>query len=92
MKNRIITAIIIIFIVACPLAMGGIPLEILSLFIVATSAYEWAHVTPRFPKWPVFIVPVMMASVILARYVPQHWLFVVYTLATVFFWTLTIFV
>ena len=92
MKNRVITAIVIILIVAFPLAMGGIPLEILSLFIVATSAYEWAHVTPRFPKWPIIIVPAMMASVILARYVPQQYVFIVYALATIIFWTLTIFV
>lgn len=91
MKNRVTTAIILILIVAIPLALGGIPLEILALFIVGTSAYEWAHVNPHFSKWPIYLVPVMVGTVLVSRYLNSNWLFILYTLVTVFFWILTIF-
>lgn len=91
MKKRVLTAIAIILIVAIPLGMGGIPLEILALFIVVSSAYEWAHVTPRFPDWPIIVIPVMIASVIASRYVSDTYLFILISVTTIFFWTLTIF-
>ena len=44
MKQRIITAIGIILVVALPVALGGLWLEALALFIVCASAYEWMHI------------------------------------------------
>ena len=44
MKQRIITAVVIIAIVFIPVYFGGIPLEILALFIVGAGAYEWMSV------------------------------------------------
>ena len=41
MKQRIITAIGIILVVALPVALGGYWLEALALFIVCAGAYEW---------------------------------------------------
>ena len=52
MKQRIITAIGIILVVALPVALGGLWLETLALFIVCASAYEWMHIQPNFKKWP----------------------------------------
>lgn len=48
MKQRIITAIGIILVVALPVALGGLWLEALALFIVCASAYEWMHIQPDF--------------------------------------------
>ena len=44
MKQRIITAIGIILVVALPVALGGYWLEALALFIVCAGAYEWMHI------------------------------------------------
>ena len=48
MKQRIITAIGIILVVALPVALGGYWLEALALFIVCAGAYEWMHIQPDF--------------------------------------------
>ena len=50
MKQRIITAIGIILVVALPVALGGYWLEALALFIVCSGAYEWMHIQPGFTK------------------------------------------
>ena len=50
MKQRIITAIGIILVVALPVALGGLWLEALALFIVCAGAYEWMHIQPVFKK------------------------------------------
>ena len=50
MKQRIITAIGIILVVALPVALGGLWLEALALFIVCAGAYEWMHIQPNFKK------------------------------------------
>ena len=52
MKQRIITALGIILVVALPVALGGYWLEALALFIVCSGAYEWMHIQPGFKKWP----------------------------------------
>ena len=91
MKNRVVTAIGIILVVALPLFFGGIPLEILALFIIGAGAYEWAHAVPSFKNWPIYVVPVMVISVLCARFVANRWIFTVYALTTIFFWILTIF-
>ena len=52
MKQRIITAIGIILVVALPVAFGGYWLEALALFIVCTGAYECMHIQPDFKNWP----------------------------------------
>ena len=50
MKQRIITAIGIILVVALPVALGGYWLEALALFIVCAGAYEWMHIQPDFKR------------------------------------------
>lgn len=92
MSKRVISAIVLIAIVALPLAFGSIPLELLTLFIISTSSWEWAHVTPNFKNWPKFIVVCMALSVLISRYVPSDYMFAAMAIPTVFFWILTIFV
>ncbi|MBB5183913.1 phosphatidate cytidylyltransferase [Catenisphaera adipataccumulans] len=92
MKKRVITALIIVAVVAIPLGFGGIPLEILSLFIVLTGAWEWTHATPSQKQWPRWILPVLIACVIVSRYVPESYRFAAFAIPTMFFWILTIFV
>lgn len=91
MSRRILTAIGIILVVALPLALGGISLELLALFIICAGAYEWVHITPRYPQWPIIVIPVMVLSVVVNRYITDKHLFVLIAVTTIFFWTLTIF-
>ncbi len=91
MKTRIITALVIIAIVAIPLALGGIPLNILALAIISAGAYEWASATKEYSQWPKFIIPSMIIFVVLSRYIPQAYILALYALAVVFFWNLPIF-
>lgn len=60
MKQRIITAIGIILVVALPVALGGLWLEALALFIVCAGAYEWMHIQPDFKKWPKYVMPLVL--------------------------------
>lgn len=48
MKTRILTAILIILIVAFPVFYGSWPLELLALFIVCAGAWEWMRILPGF--------------------------------------------
>lgn len=91
MKNRVITAIVIICVVAIPLIFGGIPLELLALFIVGYGGYEWAHAHNRFKKWPVYLVPVMVLFTLGLRFVPEGYRQAAFIVPVIFFWTLTIF-
>ena len=55
MKTRIVTAILIILVCILPVALGGIPLEILALLILTGSLYEWLCPQAEFRKWPLFV-------------------------------------
>lgn len=92
MKQRIITALGIILVVALPVALGGYWLEALALFIVCSGAYEWMHIQPGFKKWPKYILPLSALAVILTRYLPEEYFLVVVTLIVVFLWSLVVFV
>ena len=92
MKQRIITAIGIILVVALPVALGGYWLEALALFIVCAGAYEWMHIQPDFKSWPKYVLPLSALAVILTRVLPDKYFFVVMTLIVVFLWSLVVFV
>ena len=92
MKQRIITAIGIILVVALPVALGGYWLEALALFIVCAGAYEWMHIQPDFKSWPKYVLPLSALAVILTRVLPAKYFFVVMTLIVVFLWSLVVFV
>ena len=44
MKTRVMTALAIILVVALPVAFGGWLLELLALFILLSTAFEWMHI------------------------------------------------
>lgn len=92
MKQRIITAIGIILVVALPVALGGYWLESLALFIVCAGAYEWMHIQPHFKSWPKYVLPLSALAVVLTRVLPDKYFFVVMTLIVVFLWSLVVFV
>ena len=92
MKQRIITAIGIILVVALPVALGGLWLEALALFIVCAGAYEWMHIQPDFKSWPKYVMPLSALAVILTRVLPDKYFFVVVTIVVVFLWSLVVFV
>lgn len=75
MKQRIITAIGIILVVALPVALGGYWLEALALFIVCAGAYEWMHIQPDFKSWPKYVLPLSALAVILTRVLPDKYFF-----------------
>lgn len=73
MKTRILTALAIIAVVALPVALGGIWLELLALFIVCTGCWEWLHTLPGFKDWGLVLTPFLIALVLLSRLmVPNH--------------------
>ncbi len=51
MKTRIVTAALIILVVAIPIIYGSWPLELLALFIVCAGAWEWLRIMPGFDRW-----------------------------------------
>lgn len=92
MKQRVITAIAIILVVALPVGLGGYWLEALALFIVCAGAYEWMHIQPEFKNWPKYILPLSAAAVICTRIFPDKYFIVILTLAVLFLWSLVVFV
>lgn len=92
MKQRIITAIGIILVVAVPVAFGGYWLEALALFIVCAGAYEWMHIQPTFKSWPKYVLPLSALAVLLTRILPQTYFLVILTCIVIFLWSLVVFV
>lgn len=92
MKTRFLTALAIIAVVFLPVAFGGWPLELLALFILVSSAYEWMHVRRNFDLWPKYVLPVSVALVIATRFVPSDYTFVVWALAAIFYLALPVFI
>ena len=82
MKQRIITAIGTILVVALPVALGGLWLE----------AFEWMHIQPDFKKWPKYVMPLSALAVIFTRILPDKYFLVVITLIVLFLWSLVVFV
>lgn len=92
MKQRVLTAIGIILVVFFPLWLGGIFLEALALFILCAGAYEWMHVQTDFNSWPPYILPLSVFAVLLTRFLPEQYLFVVLTLIVLILWSMVVFV
>lgn len=92
MKERILTAIAIIAVVFIPLYFGGIPLELLTIFVIASSVYEWSRVQKEFKQWPVWIMPVIGLLVYGIRFIPSQYAFAYFGLILVFIWSLPIFI
>lgn len=92
MKTRVLTALAIILVVALPVWFGGWLLELLALFILASGAFEWMHIRKDFSSWPPYVLPVSIILVILTRFVPNNYTYVVYVLGMCFYLLLPIFV
>lgn len=90
MKTRIITAVLIILVVAFPVFYGGIPLEILAFVIVAAGGYEWFRLLPDFKKW-IWLPFLVVAAVIAARFIPSAWLFPFIASVVLFLWSIPVF-
>ena len=91
MKQRVITAIIIVAVVFIPLYFGGIPLELLTMFIVGSSIFEWNRVQKGFKSWPVWILPVLGVLTYLSKFIPDTYYFAYFALVVVALWALPIF-
>ena len=91
MKQRIITAVVIIAIVFIPVYFGGIPLEILALFIVGAGAYEWMSVHKNVKEWPVWYIPLCALTVLISRFIPSAFMYAYYGFVVALLWSLTIF-
>ncbi len=92
MKQRILTAIAIIAVVFIPLYFGGIPLELLTIFVIASSVYEWSRVQKEFKHWPVWIMPTIGVLVYGLRFIPVQYAFAYLGFLLCFIWALPIFV
>lgn len=92
MKQRIITAIAIILVVAIPVYFGGYWLEALALFIVGAGAFEWMHVHPAFKTWPKFVLPICVLLVLSTRLISSSYLYVILACTVLFLWGLVVFV
>lgn len=68
MKTRVLTALAIIAVVLYPVLAGGIPLEILALFIIMTGCWEWLSILPGFRKWGLVLTPFCIAAVVGSRW------------------------
>ena len=91
MKQRVLTAIAIIAVVFIPLYFGGIPLELLTIFIVGTSVFEWNRVQPGFKNWPIWILPVVGVATYLSKFVPMDYIMAYYAFFICAIWSLPVF-
>lgn len=91
MKQRIITALLVILVAVPPVIIGGWPLEILALFILYAAAFEWFSVHNQ-NKTLLKFFPIFLATLtVLSRYVPQNFEFAYYILCIVGLWSANIF-
>lgn len=91
MKTRVLTALAIILVVALPVGFGGWLLELLALFILGSTAYEFMHVREDFSSWPFFVLPLTVLLVIATRFVPDTYRYAVMAVAALFFLSLPVF-
>ncbi|MBQ0065385.1 MAG: phosphatidate cytidylyltransferase [Firmicutes bacterium] len=92
MKERIITAICIIAAVILPLWRGGIWLELLALIILIGGGYEWLRYSHSFKQWPVWLMPALIAAVLVTRWIPEQYFMAGIFLPFALIWMLPIFI
>lgn len=91
MKTRILTALAIIVVCIVPVVFGGIPLEILALFILVGGCYEWMHIQPEFNHWPLFLPLSALAMTFLSRFIPTSYQFAYMAFCVIYFWGASLF-
>lgn len=90
MKNRIITALVIILVCVVPVFYGGLPLKILMAFIVGYGGYEWMKVQPESKDWPVYLIPVIVILTFAGYFVPVEYLISYIAFGAAVLWALPI--
>ena len=68
MKTRVLTAIGIIAAVAVPVALGGIWLNLLAVFILVSGLWEWTRNLEGFTTWGKGVLPVLILLTFLSRW------------------------
>ncbi len=68
MKTRVITAICIIAAVAIPVALGGVWLNLLAVFILVSGLWEWCRNLEGFGTWGKAVLPVLIVLTFLSRW------------------------
>lgn len=71
MKQRTITAIVIIAVVLFPVVYGGWPLELLALFVIIAGSYEWLHTLEGYNQWKYFVLPFMILTIVANYFLMQ---------------------
>jgi phosphatidate cytidylyltransferase len=91
MKTRVLTSIAIIAVVFFPLALGGIWLEALAVFIVCSGMWEWLRLLPGFDKWGIWGTVLASAAVLAGRWI-FHWNYAYLAGIIGLIWSLPVFV
>lgn len=92
MKQRILTAIVIIAVILPPVLLGGTLLKLLGVFIIGAGCYEVTRALPHFKQWGILVTPLMAAWVLLMYFVPQSLMLPWWIGGCVLFWSLPIFI
>ncbi|MDO4467726.1 MAG: phosphatidate cytidylyltransferase [Bacillota bacterium] len=92
MKERIVTAIVIIGVVIFPLIYGGLWLEALALIVLIGGGYEWMHCAKSYNKWPKWYMPLILAAVLVTRWVPANYFMATLFLPVALIWMSPIFI
>lgn len=94
MKTRVLTALLIVAVVAWPILAGGIPLEVLAVAVILACGYEWMHCLPGFERWGLFVqilVDAWILALPLVYSFASHWLFFLIAAGIVCIWVLPVF-
>lgn len=71
MSARVKTALILMAVLALPVLLGKLWLEVLSVFVILCAAFEWkqAHFAHR--RWPKYLPLMMAVTVLISRWIPS---------------------
>lgn len=91
MKTRVLTAALIIAVVLIPVALGGIPLNLLALFILVTGAWEWLRSLEGFSDWGKFVLPLVVVLTLLSRWLMPVMGYAWLAIAGLVLWSIPVF-
>lgn len=91
MKTRILTALLIIAVVAYPVLAGGIALDILGAFLVIAGSYEWLHCLKGYKSWGFWITLIVILWILGLRFLSLAQIFPYVIFGTVLIWCMPIF-
>lgn len=91
MSPRVKTAWILITVLALPVLLGKLWLEVLSVLAILCAALEWKRAHPRHRLWPNYLPAMMTATVLIGRWIPLAYEDSYFILIMMMFMVLTIF-